>query len=165
MGKKHSKQTSRQQPTTNTLNKANTQSGKANKRHTVGAPVFFFKEDEQPYGFLCQWYRCRFTDRISGLEFTCAEQWMMWNKAQLAGDEVSARAIMATTSPRKAKQLGRDVEGFDVDAWNQIKLDVVERGNYLKFTQGTNVASMNMNEEGDPVPLKSLLLETGDREL
>lgn len=89
----------------------------------------------------------------------------MWNKAQLAGDEVSARAIMATTSPRKAKQLGRDVEGFDVDAWNQIKLDVVERGNYLKFTQGTNVASMNMNEEGDPVPLKSLLLETGDREL
>lgn len=89
----------------------------------------------------------------------------MWNKAQLAGDATSARTIMATTSPRKQKQLGRDVEGFDVDAWDQIKLDVVQRGNYLKFTQATNVSSMKMDDVGEPLPLKDLLLATAEQEL
>ncbi|THV72847.1 DUF1768-domain-containing protein [Aureobasidium pullulans] len=134
-------------------------------RTTAGDSIFFFKDDEQPYGFLCQWYRSRFKDPDSGLEFNCAEQWMMWNKAQLAGDATSARTIMATTSPRKQKQLGRDVEGFDVDAWDQIKLDVVQRGNYLKFTQATNVSSMKMDDVGEPLPLKDLLLATGEQEL
>ena len=59
----------------------NTQTGILNTRHTIGDPIFFFKDDEVPYGFLCQWYRCRFTDPDSGLEFSSAEQWMMWNKA------------------------------------------------------------------------------------
>jgi ribA/ribD-fused uncharacterized protein len=168
---KKNKQSSKQQPAANNKNekndssKTNAQIAKADTRHTVGSPIFFFKDDEEPYGFLCQWYRCRFTDPDSGLEFTCVEQWMMWNKAQLAGDEVSARTIMSTTSPRKQKQLGRDVEGFDADAWDEIKLSVVERGNYLKFTQGTNVASMKMGDQGDPVSLRSLLLATEEREL
>jgi ribA/ribD-fused uncharacterized protein len=176
MAKKNKQTTERQAVKNNTANtnnldnnkdssKTNIQTEEAATRHTVGSPIFFFKDDQEPYGFLCQWYRCRFTDPDSGLEFTCAEQWMMWNKAQLAGDEVSARTIMSTTSPRKQKQLGRDVEGFDADAWDKIKLDVVERGNYLKFTQGTNVASMKMGDEGDPVSLKSLLLATEEREL
>ncbi|CAD0106152.1 unnamed protein product [Aureobasidium uvarum] len=166
MTKKHNKQSSKQQPPTIATNRGlNTQPTKADQRNTSGAPIFFFKDDEEPYGFLCQWYRCRFTDPDSGLEFTCAEQWMMWNKAQLAGDEASANAIMATTSPRKQKQLGRDVEGFDAEVWDKIKLDVVERGNYLKFSQGTNVASMRIDDQGEPVSLKSLLLATEEREL
>ncbi|KAH0356622.1 hypothetical protein KCU81_g195, partial [Aureobasidium melanogenum] len=85
--------------------------------------------------------------------------------AHLAGDEASAKAIMATTSPRKQKQLGRDVQNFDVKAWEKIKLEVVERGNYLKFTQGNNGEGMKMGGKGEPVALKRLLLETGDREL
>jgi hypothetical protein len=39
-------------------------------------------------------------------------------------------------------------------------VSVVERGNYLKFTQGTNVGSMKMEDEGEPVSLKGLLLAT-----
>ncbi|KAI4841762.1 DUF1768-domain-containing protein [Aureobasidium sp. EXF-8845] len=171
MAKKHAKPTSKPHPTSKNKNKNKdasteaTNSKRVDQRHTTDAPIFFFKDDEEPYGFLCQWYRCRFTDPTSGLEFTSAEQWMMWNKAQLAGDEASAKTIMSTTSPRKQKQLGRDVEGFDADAWDEIKLNVVERGNYLKFTQGTNVASMKMEDEGDPVSLESLLLATKEREL
>lgn len=83
----------------------------------------------------------------------------------MANDAVTAAVIMGTTSPRNQKQLGREVVGFDADAWDRIKSEVVERGNYLKFTQGTNVASMKIGDEGDPVPLKELLLTTGDREL
>lgn len=77
------------------------------KRPTSGSPVFFSKDGEAPYGFLCQWYRCRFTDPESGLEFSCAEQWIMWSKAQLAGDLSTAKVIITTSSPRKHKQLGR----------------------------------------------------------
>ncbi|KAH0342287.1 hypothetical protein KCU83_g9316, partial [Aureobasidium melanogenum] len=153
MGKKHNRQSNKQQ---STPSNPNTESTKLNlsTRNTINTPIFFFKDDEQPLGFLCQWFRCRFADPTSGLEFTSAEQCIMWNKAHLAGDEVSAGAIMTTTSPRKQKQLGRDVQGFDVDAWDKIKLDVVEKGDYLKFTQGTNVASIKMDEQGDPVLLK-----------
>ena len=90
---------------------------------------------------------------------------MMWSKSQLAGDEASAKAIMSTTSPRKQKQLGRDVANFDAEEWGKVKLQVVERGNHLKFTQGDNVVSMKMGDEGEPVELRKLLLETGEREL
>ena len=83
----------------------------------------------------------------------------------MANNAVTAAEIMATTSPRKQKQLGRDVEGFDVAAWDRIKSEVVERGNYLKFTQGTNVASMRMEDTNEPVSLRELLLQTGKREL
>lgn len=171
MAKKHANATSEPRPTSDNKNKKkdsdteDTNAERVDQRHTTGAPIFFFEDDEEPYGFFCQWYRCRFTDPTSGLEFSSAEQWMMWNKAQMAGDEASAKTIMSTTSPRKQKQLGRDVEGFDADAWDKIKVSVVERGNYLKFTQGTNVASMKMEDEGEPVSLKSLLLATEEREL
>jgi ribA/ribD-fused uncharacterized protein len=173
MGKKHNKQTSKQQSATNSKNNknikanntANPEPQRAETNPTSGTPIFFFKDDEEPYGFLCQWYRCHFTDPISGISFSSAEQWMMWNKAQLAGDQASAKTIMATTSPRKQKQLGRDVEGFDVEAWDKIKLSVVEQGNYLKFTQSTNVVSMKMGDKAEPVSLRSLLLATEEREL
>ena len=173
MAKKHNKRTSKQQSFANRKNnktiKANntttTQPSRAETKPTSGTPIFFFKDDKEPYGFLCQWYRCHFTDPIFKLSFSSAEQWMMWNKAQLAGDEASAKIIMVTTSPRKQKQLSRDVEGFDVEAWDRVKLAVVEQGNYLKFTQGMNTVSMKMEDEGEPVSLRSLLLETGEREL
>ncbi|TIA57041.1 DUF1768-domain-containing protein [Aureobasidium pullulans] len=129
--------------TKQTKPKIKTDKAYAPMRTTAGDSIFFFKDDEQPYGFLCQWYRSRFKDPDSGLEFNCAEQWMMWNKAQLAGDATSARTIMATTSPRKQKQLGRDVEGFDA----------------------TNVSSMKKDDVGEPLPLKDLLLATGEQEL
>ncbi|KAI5238404.1 DUF1768-domain-containing protein [Aureobasidium subglaciale] len=134
-------------------------------RRTTGNTIFFFKDDEQQYGFFCQWYRCHFTDLDSGLEFNCTEQWIMWNKANFAGDVVTAKVIMATTSPRKQKQFGREVEGFDVEAWDKFKLNVVEQGNYLKFTQATDVASMKMGDVGEPVPLKDSMLATHEREL
>ncbi|KAI5272395.1 DUF1768-domain-containing protein [Aureobasidium subglaciale] len=123
-------------------------------RRTTGNTISFFKDDEQPCGFF-----------YSGLEFNCTEQWMMWNKAKLAGDAVTAKVILATTSPHKQKQLGREVEGFDVEAWDKIKLNVVEQGNYRKFTQATDVASMKMGDVGGPVPLKDSMLATHEREL
>lgn len=72
---------------------------------------------------------------------------------------------MKTTNPRKQKALAREVANFDEARWTQHRLDIVRRGNMLKFTQGTNLASMKMGDEGDPVPLKELLLATKGQEL
>lgn len=47
----------------------------------AGPAVLFSKEDGDN-GFLCQWYRCNFTDpEHDGMIFTSAEQYMMWRKA------------------------------------------------------------------------------------
>lgn len=89
----------------------------------------------------------------------------MWHKARMVNDTATAAQIMATTSPRKQKQLGREVVGFDPAAWDKIKMEVVEQGNYLKFTQATNAVSMKMDDVGDPVALRDLLLATGESEL
>lgn len=42
---------------------------------------------------------------------------------------------------------------------------VARRGNWLKFTQCTNVASLTLDDVGEPVPLKALLLATRGHEL
>jgi len=47
----------------------------------------------------------------------------------------------------------------------EARIAIVQRGNLLKFSQCTNVASMKMDDVGEPVPLKSLLLATGAHHL
>ena len=50
-------------------------------------PIFFWREFEDPYGFLSQWYIDPFT--VDGVKYESAEMWMMIQKARLFGDEVS----------------------------------------------------------------------------
>jgi hypothetical protein len=38
-------------------------------------PIFFFKEDDPEWGFLCQWYPSRFTNEV-GVVFKHAEQYV-----------------------------------------------------------------------------------------
>lgn len=51
-------------------------------------PLFFWREFENPYGFLSQWYECPF--EVEGVKYQTAEMWMMIQKAKLFGDEVRA---------------------------------------------------------------------------
>jgi len=111
-------------------------------------PIFFFNEREQ-HGFLSQWYPCTFNSH--GLQFNCAEQFMLWSEAQSAGDARTAAEILSTDSPTKQKALGKQVRNFDVKEWDRVKSAVVEQGNYLKFTQCDR--------------LRELLWETYNKEL
>lgn len=86
---------------------------------------------------------------------------MMHQKALLFNDTATAAEIMRTTSPRKQKALGREVEGFDERVWVDTCSGVVERGNYLKFMQGTNASGMRMGDLGEVEGLKEQLLSTG----
>ncbi|KAK0856952.1 hypothetical protein LTS02_010396 [Friedmanniomyces endolithicus] len=128
--------------------------------------VTFFFHEAETNGFLCQWYRCTFTDpEYDGVSFNCAEQYMMYRKALLFKDTATAAEILKTTSPRKQKGLGRQIQGYDQAKWEEARIAIVQRGNLLKFSQCTNVASMKMDDVGEPVPLKSLLLATGVHDL
>lgn len=49
-------------------------------------PLFFWREFEEPYGFLSQWYESAF--EVDGVTYETAEMWMMIQKAKLFGDEV-----------------------------------------------------------------------------
>jgi predicted NAD-dependent protein-ADP-ribosyltransferase YbiA (DUF1768 family) len=49
-------------------------------------PVYFWREFEQPFGFLSQWYESAF--EVEGVTYVSAEMWMMIQKARLFGDEV-----------------------------------------------------------------------------
>lgn len=90
----------------------------------------FFWETRSPFS---QWHPSDFT--VEGVEFNCAEQYMMYQKAQLFKDEQIARQILLTKKPRDQKALGRKVRNFDTTVWNNHCKQIVYDANYAKFTQ------------------------------
>lgn len=72
---------------------------------------------------------------INEVEYNCAEQYMMAQKALYFGDIDTAECIMLTKSPRIQKKLGRAVSNFDLGKWASVAKDIVYEGNYAKFTQ------------------------------
>ncbi|KAH6686864.1 hypothetical protein F5X68DRAFT_232197 [Plectosphaerella plurivora] len=170
MGKSHGKQPSKGTKSSSRNNNAGKPSAPS-FHHPSTPAIFFFKDDELPYGCFCQWYRCSFRDPESGLEFSSAEQWMMWNKAKMADDKASMREIMKTSSPLEQKNMGRDVKGFEPAEWDKVKFDVVVKGNMMKFTQGDDgaysksTATFDNGEEPTPRPLREILMASGDKYL
>lgn len=96
-----------------------------------------------------QWYDCRFSS--DGIVYNTAEQYMMAQKALLFGDAVIYDEIMSACHPKQFKDLGRRIQGFDENIWNQNKCGIVISGNLAKFSQ---------NPE-----LEAFLLNTGERVL
>ena len=96
---------------------------------------------------LSQWYPAEFG--VDGVRYTTAEHYMMAEKARLFGDEGVRERIVAAAHPSQAKNLGREVQGFNPTTWEQHRFDIVVRGNAAKF--GQNPA------------LKTILLNTGHR--
>jgi ribA/ribD-fused uncharacterized protein len=90
------------------------------------------------YGEYCsQWYSCTFM--IDGIKYNCSEQYMMHKKAMLFLDFEAAEAIMATDDPALQKFIGRSVQNFDSQKWNEISRLVVYRGNLAKFGQNVHL--------------------------
>lgn len=121
--------------------------------------VFFFGyEGDYPEVCLQQWYPSPFTDPESSdektgkpLSFHTSEQYMMYWKALLMGDDETSEKILSASGPGEAKALGRAVKDFDQEVWDENCDMVVERANLLKFGQDER--------------LKGILLGTGEREL
>mmetsp|Transcript_502 Transcript_502/g.1055 ORF Transcript_502/g.1055 Transcript_502/m.1055 type:complete len:267 (+) Transcript_502:82-882(+) len=89
-------------------------------------------------GWPSQWQPSPFVD-AEGRKFTCAEQYMMYNKAKTFGEHDLAEQIMNTRYPSEQKRLGRLVQAKHGEAfwpkWDAVCDKIVEEGNMLKFSQ------------------------------
>jgi ribA/ribD-fused uncharacterized protein len=81
---------------------------------------------------LSQWQRSPF---VGGVSFTHAEQYMMYAKALLFGDQGAAERILTAQTPREQQAIGRNVRGFDESVWVLFREGVVFAGNYARFSQ------------------------------
>lgn len=97
-------------------------------------------------GFLSNWYKSEFT--VDGVNFINSEQWMMYQKAKIFGDDEVAQKILASTSPSEIKGLGRKVRNYNDTIWNGVRQIVVYEGLKAKFEQNPDLAKQ--------------LLDTGD---
>ncbi|EBF5847858.1 NADAR family protein [Listeria monocytogenes] len=94
-----------------------------------------------------QWWICSF--KVDGVEYNCAEQFMMAEKAKLFNDMEMREKILAAKHPKQAKDFGRLISGFQEDIWFKNRFNIVMRANQAKFSQ---------NEE-----LKKFLMQTKNR--
>lgn len=93
----------------------------------------FFWEVSKPNGVCSQWSHHSFT--IDGHTYSCAEQYMMAEKARVFNDTDALDQILKTKDPRTMKKLGRLVRNFNPEQWNSVKSDIVFNGNLHKFSQ------------------------------
>lgn len=92
-------------------------------------------------GPFSQWHESDF--ELDGVEYGCAEQYMMAEKARLFEDDETLDMIMESDDPLQQKKLGRAVHGFDLAKWQEEDDDnympfcwnAVWRGNMAKFSQ------------------------------
>lgn len=84
-------------------------------------------------GEFSNWYPSKF--EINGIEFNCGEQYMMYHKALLFGDDEIRVKVLESTSPSEQKKLGRKVKGFDPDKWADYSFNIMVEGLFCKFDQ------------------------------
>lgn len=127
--------------------------------------ITFWRPTDQ-YAWLGQWYKSDFyltpeiieefpkeimsldlfNDKYDTLEkllqqesYNTAEKFMMMGKAALFGDDVIFEKMSSTISPSEHKSLGQKVKNFDENIWKMYSRDIVKIGNYLKFSQNTDL--------------------------
>lgn len=114
--------------------------------------LFFWGHTQKKEGVIdkscfSQWYPSGFT--VDGINYLTAEHWMMVKKALLFDDSETAKKILVSEKPAIAKQLGREVSGFDTELWTKSSYEIVVEGNKHKFSQNGF--------------LKNFLLQTGNK--
>lgn len=104
--------------------------------------TFFYRSNN----YFSQWYACHF--EVEGKEFNCAEQYMMYGKANLFEDEEIAQKILRASQPREQKKLGRQVRNFDIDTWEANCKEIVYQGNFAKFSQNEELKQALLDTKG-----------------
>ena len=107
--------------------------------------VFFWETSKNTLneGCFSQWQESYF--EVGNIEYSCAEQFMMANKADLFNDFKTLERILNENNPKKIKKLGREIINFDESIWNNNKYSIVINGNYFKFTQNDNMKKILLN--------------------
>jgi hypothetical protein len=95
---------------------------------------------------LSQWFPSPFL--YHGRQYSCAEQWMMAEKARIFGDEHTRELILNAASPKEMKALGRIISGFDEEKWRRCRELVVFKGTLLKFAQNPRMLQFLLSTTG-----------------
>ena len=115
--------------------------------------IFFWghqeKGSEVSKSCFSQWYESAFEE--DGNRFITAEHYMMYHKAKLFGDHNACNKVLHASNPGEAKAIGRGVQGFNQELWEENKFDIVVKANFVKFSQNSE--------------LKNFLINTGTRVL
>ena len=82
-------------------------------------------------------YPCSFD--LDGRTWNCSEQYFMYMKAKLFGDEEIAEKILQSHEAADAKKLGRKVKNFDADTWSNISRNIMYAAVYSKFSQNQDL--------------------------
>jgi len=106
--------------------------------------LFFWGHRPLPSGQIgspcfSQWWPAAFT--VNGVRYPTAEHFMMAEKARLFGDEEVRAEILKASSPKRAKELGRQVRNFDEQAWVEARFRLVVAGNLVKFSQNAELGN------------------------
>jgi ribA/ribD-fused uncharacterized protein len=108
--------------------------------------IICFHNPAEENGWLSNWYMSDF--EVGGVNFSSAEQYMMYQKAFLFGDSDIAERILETNDVSIIKYLGRSVKGYNDAVWSGMRQVIVYKGLLEKFRRN-----------GD---LKRKLLATGN---
>lgn len=88
-------------------------------------------------GCLSQWWVQDF--QLDGIVYSCAEQYMMAEKARLFGDKEMLAKIMAAKFPKEMKAYGRAVQNFDDEVWRKNCYRIVKAASKAKFSQNPDL--------------------------
>lgn len=116
--------------------------------------AFWGMKTPMPQRVFSNFYKRDFTVNLDTGEeqtFATSEQYFMYLKADLFGDEKIKKEILSTPtrSPKYHKSLGRKVRGFDQAIWDKEKRSIMKRAVKDKFANDNY--------------LRSILLSTGDK--
>ena len=104
-------------------------------------------------GPFSQWCHSPFV--INSIEYGCAEQYMMAQKAHLFQDHNAVVAILSTHDPEEQKRFGRGIVDYTDEAWQQVEANgkplcwnIVFKGNLAKFRQNPGLAGELLKTTG-----------------
>lgn len=112
-----------------------------------GEKFILFFGAQRTNGVCSNFYKASF--KVDGIEFSCVEQFMMYNKAITFGDTPTAQEVLKEVDPKVMKSWGRKVKNFDCEVWDKARYDVVKRGVTEKFTQNPELADWMKKVECD----------------
>ena len=95
--------------------------------------VICFHNPDEENGYLSNWYPASF--HKDGVKFSTTEQYMMYEKARLFGDDKMMEKILKENQPSKIKAYGRKVQHYDDAVWIKNRRQIVLDGNLAKFSQ------------------------------
>ena len=102
--------------------------------------AIFFHLPEEPYGYLSNWHESHFD--LDGIQYSSAEQYIMYQKCLLFGDDESAKAVLATDDPETQQAIGKKASGFIKNVWLGSRQIIAMRGILAKFSQNDDLKKM-----------------------